>query len=542
MFNRLIKNELIKQFKKKGILFLTVFVLALSVVSPVVIKYLDDAARAEVNLSETIYTMEILDQELSKTPTTEAEKVKHLVYTARKNNLLITEQLALETTDWRGQVMEMHLFSSITRELISGLMSGISYEDIKLNAENYDFDLIESLAGASTEELTQSYDEQTALINQYEQVVTDNDYIGGTNLLIWEIDDNIAIKEAMLDDLRAQTQDSKVLSDIEFNELFIEKLEADQEIMQIRIDDQIPYDDNDWKSLTIDRMLFYNSGIYQTVMTESEFYLYGFKDLETYEQYLDITNKKIDGRKDNMAELEHSLVVDLPAYELIVDARSSTYISLEVSVIAITVLLIFMGCGIMSSEFSKGTIRMLVARPVKRQTIFLAKLSSLVVVGIGLVLVSAVLSTMASGLLFDFSDFGIDVAKSVGGVLTSHNFFAFLFSEIIVTLGGMALVISLLITLSTITKSSVLTLGVTMILYMLSATIGAFFIASPIIRYSFIPYMNIGLLRLVPDLYNSIWGMGYDLNLQLGAICMAALAAVISIIGCLVFVKKDIRN
>ncbi len=109
-------------------------------------------------------------------------------------------------------------------------------------------------------------------------------------------------------------------------------------------------------------------------------------------------------------------------------------------------------------------------------------------------------------------------------------------------LSGMALVIALLVILSTITRSAIFSLGFTMILYMLSAPIGALFISSSIVRNSILPYMNIGMIRLVADFYNSIWGMGYDLNVTLGAIALVAIAVVISLIGCIIFVKKDIRN
>ncbi len=542
MFNRLVKNELIKQYNKIGIVILTALVLLISIVSPIVIKVMDDRQREEVNLTETVYSMEIIDEQLAKTPKTEGEKVTNLVYQARKENLMLAQELKFETTDWRHQLLDSHLIDAITRELIGGMIDGIKYEDIQLNADGYDFDVVESLADASLAKLTQSYNNLTAQIEEYEQVMRNNDYVAGTSMYIQDIDNMIEKRFEAIERLEREVQDEQVLLDIEFNKQTIERLEADKVVLQKRIDDQIPYDDDDWKSKTIDQMLFYNVGVYQSPMSESEFYLYGFKDVKTYEQYLEITNQNIESRKNNLHVLTYSLEIGQPSYNLFEDARTSTYFSLEITIIAVTVLLIFMGCGIMSSEFSKGTIRMLVARPVKRQMIFLAKLMMLVVVGLGLVIASAILSTLVSGIAFSFSDFALNVVKSTDGVISSHNFFVFLLSEMIVTFGGMALVIALLITLSTVTKSAVFTLGGTMILYMLSAPIGALFISSSIVRNSILPYMNIGMIRLVPDLYNSVWGMGYDLNLIAGAIALVLFAAVISIVGCIVFVKKDIRN
>ncbi len=542
MFNKLVKNELTKQFKKSGVGLLTVIVLALSIASPLVIKYLDDKENATINLMETEYTMGVIDEQLAKPQNTEAEKVTHIVYNARKYNLLLAQEIERETLDWRNELMDLHLRASINRGLILGMINGIEYEDIKLNAENYDYYLFESLANATIDELNLQVDYFDNQIEEYEEIIRNNDYISGVQVYIQELDKEIEIQNRSIEQLKTEVQDEETALEIKSKERMIALYEGEKEILQIRIDRQIPYDDNDWKSLTIDKMVFYNTAVNEIAMSESEFYLYGFKDMEVYEEYLDITNKKINDRKASLVELTHSLEIGEPAYDLLTDSRVSTYISIELSVIAITLLLIFMGSGMMSSEFSKGTIRMLVARPVKRQSIFFAKLVALVIVGLGLLIVSALLSIITSGLAFGFSDFTFKVTNAIDGIVYSQNYFVFLFLEIVVTLGGMALVIALLVTLSTITRSAIFSLGFTMMLYMLSAPIGALFISSSIVRNSVLPYMNIGMIRLVPDLNNSVWGMGYDLNLTLGAIALVAIAIAISLIGCIVFVKKDIRN
>ncbi len=542
MFNKLVKNELTKQFKKKGIVIFTALILLLSVVSPVIIKYIDDKSIEDVDMSVTGYNMEFIEEELAKPVTTVAEKANHLVHTGRKNNLLMIQQLTLVDNDWRAPLIDLHERTAINSEYVNAMIDGMTFEEIKLHGDSFDYNLLESLADASTEQLTEAYNNLNAEMSNYAEIMINSDYVAGTEIFIQMNEEVIAIKEIELEELYEQPQDDFVISDIQFTEQLIKRLETENEILQMRIDMGIPYDDYDWKSQTLDSMVFYNNGINEIIMSEGEFSVYGFSNADTYEEYVTLANLKIDTRKDRLSELYHSLEVGEPAYELMVDARVSTNTSLEISVIAITTLLIFMGCGIMSSEFSKGTIRMLVARPVKRSSIFFAKLTSLVIVGLGLVIVSAVISTITSGIIFGFSDFGIDVAKSSGDILSTYNYFYFLASEIVVTLGGMALVIALLITLSTITRSAIFSLGFTMLLYMLSAPIGAFFISSELVRNSILPYMNVGMIRLVPDLYNSVWGMGYDLNLTLGAISMLALAAVISTVGCIVFVKKDIRN
>ncbi len=538
MFYKLIKNEWVKISRPMGTKIAIALILLAAIVIPL---YSQMTQQPQTKLMQTDNALLLLEEQLSKTPDSIEGQIRHLNYQAEQRYWQLADQIKLETFDWRIDLMKWYQNDLVMAAYLQAILDGIPIEQVLLHGMNFEYTTIEELIGSDEATLKERVEYHTAQAATYESIAIANDFIAGTKLYIEWIDEMVANLEQQIAQLQAE--DVNNADEITSKVTTINSYLGRKEILEYRIAHDIAYEETDWKSATLLRMETLNFALYENIVSEGTFYTYGYGKFETYEEYLQAVDIKVAGRQSEMDALWHSLHTDQPVMETdSLDVRYSVYFTLEVLVMMVSIFIILMGSGIVASEFSKGTIRMLLSRPVSRGQIYLAKMSTLLLIGVALLLVSGVLSIVAGGIVYGFSDYGIAVFEAVDGVINSQHFFAFLAGEIVLSLGGMIASIGLIMLLSTVSKSTVVTVGATMILYLLSAPLSAMIADVAFVPYTIFPYMNVGLIRLVQSFSDSFWGQGINLNLQLGFVGMLAFSAVLAAIGYVHFVKKDVRN
>ncbi len=542
MFIKLLKNEIIKQFKHIGVLIAIGCILLCAMIIPVGLKIQSEQESSQIDYVETHHSLQLVQEELAKTPSSLSEEIRRINYLVEESYLIMAKDISLETSDWRRLLIDEYKLNQVTMQYMQLIVDGVDLQDILDYGYNYHHDDLATTETLTLEEIQMKINDYALINEEYETIILESDYQKALALYIeWNLE-RIEIQQQQINKLQLEDSTESNQLDIRSFESSIKNLMGDNDILQTRIDDQIAYDATNWKSNTLLEMQYINAQLNETIITESSFYHYGVSNFDTYEDYVKSVEIKKNQRSERIALLEFSLEVNQPALGIEFDARQSVYYSSEVIVILVCGLLIFIGGGTIASEYSHGTIRMLVARPVSRSKIFLAKMSMLILSGLSLILLSTLLSMFVSGLMFGFNSYSIDVASITNESVVIQNYFSYLFGEIIVSLGGLVVIVGLLMTCSTLTKSTVFTVGFIMMLYSVAAPLSAILANTNIMQYTFLPYLNVGLLRLIPDLSNSFWGQGINLNLQIGAFTMTLFGLAISTIGHYFFTKKDIMN
>lgn len=186
--------------------------------------------------------------------------------------------------------------------------------------------------------------------------------------------------------------------------------------------------------------------------------------------------------------------------------------------------------GIVSSEFSKGTIKMLLTRPVSRANILLSKLLAVIEFALLLTIVTIVLNYIVALLFFGNSS-GANLVVANGQV-TEVN----IWKDVFMSFGFqfIAVMMSMLFAfmLGVVFRSSSLAIGLSIFISLLSTTITLF-----LAKYDFIKFIWFA----VQDLQNIYYGQGIlDVTLTFAIIIQIIYAIIFLVIAFVTFMKSDI--
>lgn len=184
----------------------------------------------------------------------------------------------------------------------------------------------------------------------------------------------------------------------------------------------------------------------------------------------------------------------------------------------IGVVLSIIFCNIMSSEYTKGTFRIYLTKPIKRTKIYISKLLT-----IFLTLLSILLHNLTIYALFTQS---ISVNFTTKYISYSHS---------------LVLISTIIMMLSTIIKSSSLISGI--IIMLLTFGFALFELLTltnlKILEYTFLPYLDLNMLSNLKVINESL---GTSLSLRNSIFIIIFYSLLFFIMGLFIFNKKDIRN
>lgn len=184
----------------------------------------------------------------------------------------------------------------------------------------------------------------------------------------------------------------------------------------------------------------------------------------------------------------------------------------------IGVVLSIIFCNIMSSEYTKGTFRIYLTKPVKRTKIYISKLLT-----IFLTLLSILLHNLTIYALFTQS---ISVNFTTKYISYSHS---------------LVLISTIIMMLSTIIKSSSLISGIIILLLTFGFALFELLTLTnlKILEYTFLPYLDLNMLSNLKVINESL---GTNLSLRNSIFIIIFYSLLFFIIGLFIFNKKDIRN
>lgn len=211
---------------------------------------------------------------------------------------------------------------------------------------------------------------------------------------------------------------------------------------------------------------------------------------------------------------------------------SYVYSALEVFTVFITIFAVVVGAGIVSSEFSTGTIKMLLTRPVKRWKILLSKLCTTILFGFALYVVGIALAAITG--LFMFGTESSTAFHVVDGNVVTANVWATALHYFVLSLSNFFMSIFLAFMLGTLFTSSSLAIGLTLFVSLMGST--AVFILSD---YDFVKYIWIthsDLTQFMPGNSTMLPDMTLTTSLVINVIYALAFLAITFI----VFMRRDV--
>lgn len=198
----------------------------------------------------------------------------------------------------------------------------------------------------------------------------------------------------------------------------------------------------------------------------------------------------------------------------------------------INIFMIIVGGGIVANEYTWGTIKMLLIRPVSRSRIFLAKYLALILFGLAMMVILFLAALLVNASLLLFQNPGIGGAATSGRNLWFESlggaalYYALRFVEVAIY-GTFALM------LSTLSKSHTLSVGASLLTLLFGPEITRMLSDTPWAR--FILFANLDLTGYIRG-NSPLAGMGFGFSLAV----LFAYGLAFFLISRAVFIHRDV--
>ena len=550
-FLGLIKNELIKQWNKLSIKII-IGLLLISIISlPLLYNYFSTHDSDDWYIEN--YTMDINNYKnsinsLDSARDTELEKT---YYQWCIDKLQFELDNKISWSDWRYTLTETTYEKKLTATALEKLLDKFTIKDISNSFLNIDENILTKYENLSEDEIkkeinilnTQFEDSKNIILSKDHKKYTENE-VNEAKKSIEETKKNITTLE---EELKKSPKDNSIIKNLNSEKENLKLSEELLSVSQYRLDNNISYDDN-WKNKTLESLTENITVKYIPLSSEEDFkndYSYKIQRGYTYEQYKKDYRKNKQTNIDSIAKNWYSLKNNIPNVDFKLDARKSIDATYVIFINIVAIITIIIASSIVSSEFSKGTIRLLMIRPASRWKILLSKLISLFIISLVLLTASITLVTIVSGFIYGFNGLATPVLSINNGIISEQNYFVSMLPKLAFASISIIFVTSFAFILSTVFKNTALAVALPVaafsgcsIVTMLMANLNQSWIAK-----TFIPYINLssfikegGFMSMLQDQFN------LALNSTMGSVQLIILSIVFIAISFIVFTKKDVTN
>lgn len=548
----LTKNELIKQYKKVGTKVILILILISALAIPGAIKFISEKERnSNFYIEHYKSQLEYLDMDnknLEKEGNTRHNQILKSIRNKEKEKLNILIDNNISYDDWRSDSVNQWFENEVSMITIQAILDGYETKDIP---DYFGAEKIQAFSAMSKEELQ----EELKILNNSNPKLKDgivkNDFMSYLDANIKSMKESVNKQKenikTMEDAIKADPKKSDLKAVLESAKAQLKATEGRLEATEYRYNNKIAYDNNDWKSNTIKDIGFKYDSQMEAMLDEERFnqqYSYQISKGMTYETYKKDFEDKQKKIKEDIELNWYSLKNEVPQIKFQKDARSSVDQLYLMYVSVIIVIAIIIAGGIVSSEFSTGTVRLLMIRPVSRWKFLLSKLMAVLIVGYTTLILSVGMLIISSGITYGFKGFGTNVISFVGGSIVEKNYIASIIPKLMFSSISLIFIIAVAITLSTITRNTALSVGLTMMMYLGSspATLMLTGLNMKWVTKTIFPYMNLSNFygdSIIVGMIKQQFGVNLDPNF--GAAYLLIFAAILLTISFISFVKRDVK-
>ena len=485
--SNLIKNELTKIFKKKTIYITMILIFLLMIFINCINKYSNSSSYSAYMYSES-YINSIKEELSNLNPEKPSDVTLYINIKSELDLYNIMEKY--KDSDWKLSIINNRISPYIT----------------EINTYTYGADKSEELAKKATEEM--------------ENIIAKLD---GNN---WKYFANEDLKNANsrieeLNRQKAQTQDTEIIKDLN-NE--IKKVEVEKEIAEYRLKKDIPYG-VDYLNVALTR--------YQSASETLILYDIENKELEFEEQKE--YNEALATKEENKYIIETG--VDINKSDSLKGSLQNFYSQYGVFII---VVIIMIAGTIVSEEWGKGTIKLLLVKPYTRTQILLSKFLTVLIISAFVIVSTILMQILVGGILFGFESLfePVVVYNLSTNVIQEMNIFAYLGIQTLTQLPIIILLATLAFAISTIFLNSALAITVSLLGYMGASIINQLAIAYNLTFMKYFVTMNWDLSQYL------FGGLPYmeGMNLITSIIVCVAYLLIMLIPTFIIFKKRNIKN
>ncbi len=552
--NGLIKNELIKQYKKVSVKVIVILILLLSLLLPFGVKFLQQLGNDDWYIENYKNQISYLDMNMQSIENSnkKGDMLQKRYYEAEKKqyNLLIDNKISYE--DWRSESASQWVEKETESIAIEAMLEGYDKETILTHSYSLAEEDVTRYFEMPKEELQGTLDKVNKEKTSIEEAIIKNDYIKFLDSSIALSKESIEQQKkeivVMEEQLKNEPQNKELGKAIESSKLQLAMTEERLQATQYRYDNKIPYDNGDWRNLTIKDLAYKIDSKGQPVLSEEEFnqqYMYQISKGVTYESYKKTYEENQQKISESIALDWYSLETNVPQIDFHKDARSSVDTIYLIYVSVAIILCVIIAGGIVSSEYSTGTIRLLMIRPVTRWKILFSKLSAVFIIGYTTLISTVLLVIFSSGLLYGFGGFSTKILAYSGGAIVEKSYLISIIPKLLFSSISLIFIIALAFAISTIIKNTALAVGLTIVMYLGAspATLVMANLKMTWVSKTILPYMNLSSFHMSPYYVNMLKEQyNIILNPNMGAIQLAILAVILVAISFAIFVKRDVKN
>ena len=555
--NSLIKNEFIKQYKKVSTKIILILILVSAVALPFAVKALSERENNHFylesykeHLSYIENTIKSLDSKTDK-----GSQLQKLYLEAEKTQVKMTIDNNINYNDWRQDSTHQWLDKEIEAITIKAIIDG--YDETTI-LENGRFRGKENGNGSLTvyyqmpkEEVQKALDKTKKASSELKDSIEKNDFMKYLDKSISSLKDAVTSNKDMIkvleEKIKSEPKNEQAKNELEQSRKQLEITEERLKATQYRYDNKIPYDDKDWRNLTIKDLAMNAERKGQKLSTEEE-----FKQQNTYEISQGLTYEDYKKNyEDNQQKVKEAIELDwyslknnIPQVKFANDARNMVDNLYLMYVSVVIVLCIIIAGGIVSSEYSTGTVRLLMIRPVSRWKFLLSKLLTVFIIGYSTLILSVLMIVLSSGALLGFGGFATKVLTYSNGAIVQQNYLLSMIPKLLFSSISLIFIVSVAFMLSTVVKNTALAVGLTTVLY-LGSSPATFIMARLKMKWvanTVLPYMNLSSFygdSFTAEMLKNQFNIILDKNF--GAMQLAVLAAVLIGISFAVFTKRDVK-
>ena len=409
--SKLIKNELIKIFSKKSMIVIGVIILVIIIGFNVLNKISQNMSNSYSAYSESY--IQYLDEELAELDPNKPSDINKYVETKSQKDLATLAKDYKETS-WQAEVIGT-VISPIIEEMNN-------YEYIDKNNE------------ALTTSKAQ-YDEMLTALKNNDWKYFANKELDSLNTQIEELNTLIA-QDSENEDLKTQ----------------LKSLELQKEVVNLRLDKNINYGSDNYKSIAVQNYRMYMGNYIQSsqgknLTDEEKSEINGYLEKANLYKY-DLYN---DTEYQNTATANYTFQNSIGTY------------------IAIIVMIVVIVAGVsISEEFNKGTVKLLLVRPYSRTKILISKLIAVFITMLITTVAILLLQFIIGGIVYGFGTYMMNVVQfdfTTNSIVTL-NIFAYLGLIFICKLPIFILIGTLAFALSTLFLNSPLAVALPILGYM----------------------------------------------------------------------------
>ena len=483
----LVKNELIKIFKKKTIYITMVVIFLLLIFMNCMFKYANSGSEYDYYL----YNENYINSLRGELETLNPEKSSDVtVYIDLLSEIQLSEMMEQhKDAEWKLAIINERIAPYITER----------------NTYQYGAEKNE----AQVQEINQEIDALLAKIDE-------NDWK-------YFAREDLAKAEQQIEELNAQkeqTEDKAVLENIETE---LNNAQMEKEIAEIRLNKDIPYGTN-----------YLNRAIstLQTANTN----LANFKNIEelTYEQKLEY-NSYLEDQAESRYILETGR--DIHNTNTLKGILENFYSQFGIFLIVVVVMI---AGTIVSEEFNKGTIKLLLVKPYTRNKILMAKAITTLIMIIFIIVVTLVMQILIGGIIFGFDSLSEPVVAYNFNTDTMEemNIFANLGVQTLTQLPMIILLATLAFAISTLFTNSTLAITISLLGFMSASIINQLAIGYDLQFMKYFVTMNWDLSIYANGALPYMEGM----NMTMSIIICVIYFLIMMIPTFIVFKKRNIKN